>query len=136
MLLSHSSVNPQPHRSNQNIESSSVSFNILGIHLNCFLRSLVRSLISRGARPTVKSVNRQKTKYQSLEETESSLKDGSDESSFRCLRHFFFFLRFFIFALDPDEDVSDESDDEGSGSGFTSCLCVSLCFELYVDCVS
>ena len=36
---------------------------------------------------------------------------------------FLLFLRFFFFA---DEDVSyDESDDEGSGSGFTSSLCLS-----------
>ena len=38
--------------------------------------------------------------------------------------------------LSQYEDVSDESDDEGSGSGFTSGLCVSSCFELSVDCVS
>ena len=43
---------------------------------------------------------------------------------------------FFFFALDSDGDVSDESDDEGSGSGFTSDFCISSCFELSVDHVS
>ena len=47
--------------------------------------------------------------------------DGSDESSLRCLRHFSLFLSFFFFALESDEDVSDdESNDDGSASGFTS----------------
>ena len=32
-------------------------------------------------------------------------------------RHNLFFL---FFALESDEDISDESDNEGSGSGFTS----------------
>ena len=55
-----------------------------------------------------------------------SLKDGSEESSFRCLRRFFFLLRFFFFDLESDEDVfDDESDDDGSGSGFTSGSCLS-----------
>ena len=43
---------------------------------------------------------------------------------------------FFFFALEYDEYVSDESDNEGSGSGFTSGLCVYSCFELSVDQVS
>ena len=43
---------------------------------------------------------------------------------------------FFFFAFESDEDVSDESDDEGSGSGFTSGSYVSSCFELSVDRVS
>ena len=72
----------------------------------------------------------------SLEESELSLEDGSDESSFRCLRHFFFFVLLFFFALESDDYVSDKSDDEGSGYGFTSGSCVSSCFELSVDRVS
>ena len=43
---------------------------------------------------------------------------------------------FFFFALESDDYVSDESDDEGSGSGFTSSSYVSSCFELSVDQVS
>ena len=43
---------------------------------------------------------------------------------------------FFIFALDSNEDASKESDDESSGSGFTSDSYVSSCFELSVDQVS
>ena len=70
------------------------------------------------------------------EESELSLKDGSDESSFRCLRRFFFFFIFLFFALESDEDVFDKPDDEGPGSGFTSVTCVSSCFELSVDRVS
>ena len=58
----------------------------------------------------------------SSEESESLPEDGSDESSLRCLRHFFF-LVFFFLALESDEDIADESDDEGSGSGFTSGSC-------------
>ena len=58
----------------------------------------------------------------SSDELESSLEDGSDESSFRCLRRFFFLLRF-LFDRKSNEDISDESDNEGSGSGFTSGLC-------------
>ena len=42
-------------------------------------------------------------------------------------------MLFFFFALESDDDVSDESDDEGSGSGFASVSCVSPCFELFVD---
>ena len=38
-------------------------------------------------------------------------------------------MRLFLFALESDEDVSDESDDEGSGSGFTYGSFVSSCFE-------
>ena len=44
-------------------------------------------------------------------------------------------MLFFFFALESDDDVSDESDDEGSGSGFNSGLYVFSCFELSVDCV-
>ena len=47
----------------------------------------------------------------------------SDESSLQFLRHFFFFLFLLFFVLESDEYVSDESDDEGSGSGFTSGSC-------------
>ena len=72
----------------------------------------------------------------SSEESESSLEDGLDESSFRCLRRFFFFVLIFFFALESDEDVSEKSDDEGSGSGFTSGLCVSSYFEQSVNRVS
>ena len=62
--LSSSSLNFQPHRSNQRIESSSVSLCIFIIHLNCFQRSLFRLEISRLACPPVTSVtiNRQNTK--------------------------------------------------------------------------
>ena len=48
----------------------------------------------------------------------------------------FFFILFFFFALDSNDNVSDESDDEGSVYGFTSGLYVSSCFELSVDHVS
>ena len=40
---------------------------------------------------------------------------------------------FFFFARESDDNVSDESDDEVSGSGFTSGLYVSSCFELSAD---
>ena len=40
----------------------------------------------------------------------------------------FFFVLFFFFALESNEDVSDESDDAGSGSGFTSGLYSFLFF--------
>ena len=73
----------------------------------------------------------------SSEESESSLEDGSDKSSFRCLRLFSFLLSLFFFALESNGDVSDdESDDEGSGSGFTSGSCLSSCFEISIDRVS
>ena len=55
----------------------------------------------------------------SSDESESSLEDGSDKSSFRCLRRFFFFLLLFILGAESDDDESEESDDEGSGSRFT-----------------
>ena len=48
----------------------------------------------------------------------------------------FSFVIFFFFALESDDDVFDESDDEGSGSGFTSGSYVSSFFELSVDRVS
>ena len=69
----------------------------------------------------------------SLKESESLLEDGSDESSFQCLRRFFFFVRLFFLALDSDDDDSDESDDDGSGSGLLPSSYVLLCFELSVD---
>ena len=52
---------------------------------------------------------------------------------FPMLTTFFFFVLLFLFALESDDDVSDESDDEGYGSEFTSGLCVSSCFELSAD---
>ena len=64
MSLTLSSLNFQPHRFNQNIESSSVSLCIFRIHLNCFQRSLVLSKKCRWSHPTVTSVNCQQTKYQ------------------------------------------------------------------------
>ena len=58
----------------------------------------------------------------SSDESELLLDDGSDESAFLCLRHFFFLSRFFFFGF--LELVSfdgcyffDESDNDGSGSG-------------------
>ena len=45
-------------------------------------------------------------KIVSSEESESSLKYGFDESSFRCLQRFFFFVIFFFFALKFDDDVT------------------------------
>ena len=48
----------------------------------------------------------------------------------------FLLLAFLFFDLESDEDVSDNSDDEGYGSGFSSVSCVSPCFELSVDRVS
>ena len=61
---------------------------------------------------------------------------GSDDSSFRCLRRFLFFVLFFFFALESDDDVYNESDDGGYGSGFTSGLYIYSYFELSVDRVS
>ena len=73
----------------------------------------------------------------SSEESESSLEDGSDKSSFQCLRQFFLLLCFFFFDIEYDEDVFDDrSDDCGYGSGFTSGFCLSSFFELSVDRVS
>ena len=60
-------VGSQPHISNQNTESSSVSLCILVIHRNRFQRSLVQPEKGIWARPTVTSVNRQQKKYQSLD---------------------------------------------------------------------
>ena len=49
----------------------------------------------------------------------------------------FFLLRFFFFDIESDEYVFDEeSDDDGSGSGFTSGSCLYSFFELSVDRVS
>ena len=45
-------------------------------------------------------------------------------------------LAFFFFALEFDEDVFGDSDDKGSGLGFTSGSCLSSFFELSVDHVS
>ena len=56
--------------------------------------------------------------------------------SFPILTMFLFFVLLFFFALESHYNVSDESDDDGSGSGFISSLCVSSCFELYLDLVS
>ena len=67
------------------------------------------------------------------ESSESSLEDGSDESSFLRLRRFFFFLLFFFFGAESDDDnESNESDGDGSGSEFTFGPCflqfdVELC---------
>ena len=56
----------------------------------------------------------------SSEESEYLLEDGSYESSFLCLQHFFFLSRLFFFDLKSDEYVfDDDSGDDGSGSGFT-----------------
>ena len=66
----------------------------------------------------------------SSDESESSLEDGSNESSFQCLRRFFLFLLFFLLGAESDDDISDKSDDDGSGSRFNLCLCFSLRFEL------
>ena len=43
---------------------------------------------------------------------------------------------FLFFAIESDDDVSIKSDDEGSGSRFTSGSCDSSCFELSIDRVS
>ena len=69
----------------------------------------------------------------SSDKSESSLEDGSDNSSFRCLRRFLFYLIFFLLGAESDDDESDESDDDGSGSRFTLGLCFSLHFELFTD---
>ena len=69
----------------------------------------------------------------SSDESESSLEDWLDESSFQCLRRFFFFVHFLFLALESDDDKSDKSDDEGSGSRFTSGSCFLLSFELSTD---
>ena len=44
------------------------------------------------------------------------------------LRTLFLLLAFLFSTLESDEDVSDESDNEGSGSGFTSASCSFLFF--------
>ena len=65
------------------------------------------------------------------------LVEGSDESSSRCLQRFFFFLILLFFDIESNEDVSDESDNAGSGSGFTSGSCsFSFFSENSVGCVS
>ena len=64
----------------------------------------------------------------SSEESEWSLEDGSDESSFRCLQQLFFLSRFFFF--------DDESDDDGSGLGSPPVHAFPHFFELSVDFVS
>ena len=69
----------------------------------------------------------------SWDESESLLEYGSDESFFQCLQRFFFFLIFFFFGADSDDDEFDESDDNGSGSRFTSGSFFLLRFEVSVD---
>ena len=69
----------------------------------------------------------------SSDESDSSLEDGSDESSFRFLRRFFFFLLFFLLGAESDDDESDESDDDGSGSMFTLGSYFSLRVKLFSD---
>ena len=69
----------------------------------------------------------------SSEESESSLEDGFDKSSFRCLWRFFFFLIFFFFGTESDDDESDESDEDRSGSRFTFGSYFLLHFELSTD---
>ena len=45
-------------------------------------------------------------------------------------------MRFFFFDLESDEDVfDDKSEDDGSGSGFNSGLCLYSIIELSFDCV-
>ena len=54
----------------------------------------------------------------SLDKSESLLKDGSDESSFRFLRRLLYLSRFFFFDDESDNDFFDDgSDNDGSGSG-------------------
>ena len=68
-----------------------------------------------------------------MEESESSLEDGSDESYFLCLRRLLFLSCLFFFDIESDEDVfDDESDDDGSGSRLSG-LCPFLFFEISVD---
>ena len=56
----------------------------------------------------------------SLEESESSLEGGSDESYFLFLRWFFFLFRFFFFDDESDDGIFyDEYDSDGSGSGLS-----------------
>ena len=59
-----------------------------------------------------------------MDESESLLKDGSDESSFLFLRGFFFLSCFFLFDDEFDKDFfDDESVDDGFGSGLSgTCL--------------
>ena len=54
----------------------------------------------------------------SSDESELLLDNGSDESSFLCLRRFFFLSRFFFF--------DNESDNDGSGSGSSSTFPLSF----------
>ena len=57
----------------------------------------------------------------------SHLSDAYDDFYSSCV---------FFFALESDEDASDKSDDEGSGSGLSSDLYIYSCFEISVDRVS
>ena len=62
-----------------------------------------------------------------MDESESSLEDGSDESYFLFLRRFFFLSRFFFFDDESDYDFSHyESDDDGSGSGLSGTSPISF----------
>ena len=68
-----------------------------------------------------------------MDESESSLKDGSDELSFLCLQRFHFLMRFFFFDIESDGDVfDDKSDNDGSGSGFASGSFLYSFFELSI----
>ena len=60
-----------------------------------------------------------------LDESESSLGDGSDESSFLSFRHFFFLSHLFFF--------DDDSDNDGSGSGSSGKCSFSFSSENFVD---
>ena len=62
------------------------------------------------------------------EESESSLDDGSDESSFLYFRRFLFLSRFFFFG--------DDSDNDGSGSGSSGTCPFTFCSVNYVVHVS
>ena len=54
-------------------------------------------------------------------------------SYFPMLTKFFFFLLFSILGAESDDDESDESYDDGSGSRFTFGLCFLLRVELFSD---
>ena len=55
-----------------------------------------------------------------MDKSESSLEDGSDESSFLFLRRFLFLSRFYFFDDEFDGIFFDaESNDDSSGSGLS-----------------